>query len=122
MHGYQLISLIGERTNSQWTPSPGAIYPTLSLLEDEGLITITTDSGRKLATLTEEGAQLVTENETQWSQILDSYAHPQDPQDPHFRGREAMFRLKRAVKATGEADREKIIGILNRAAAEIEEL
>lgn len=120
MHGYQLINLIGERTNSQWTPSPGAIYPTLSLLEDEGLISITTGSGRKLATLTGAGEQLVAENNEQWSKILDSYAHPQDPQDPHFRVREGMFRLRQAVKSAAEADRERIIGILNRAAEEIE--
>lgn len=40
MHGYQIISTIGERTKEQWTPSPGAMYPRLSMLEDEGLITI----------------------------------------------------------------------------------
>ncbi|MGP6173819.1 PadR family transcriptional regulator [Corynebacterium sp. A21] len=122
MHGYQLISLIGEKTNSQWTPSPGAIYPTLNLLEDEGLITITTDSGRKLATLTEVGATLVEENKAEWSQILSGYANPQNPQDPRFRHREAMFRLRNAVKATRMADHEQAIEILNRAAKEIEEL
>ena len=40
MHGYQLMRTIAERTGGRWSPSPGAIYPTLSQLEDEGLITI----------------------------------------------------------------------------------
>lgn len=55
MHGYQLIQAISERTNGRWQPSPGAIYPTLAQLEDEGLVTIETSGGRKLASLTEEG-------------------------------------------------------------------
>jgi DNA-binding PadR family transcriptional regulator len=55
MHGYQLMDAIRERTNGRWTPSPGAIYPTIAQLEDEGLVTVTAESGRKLVTLTEQG-------------------------------------------------------------------
>ncbi|MCS3779619.1 PadR family transcriptional regulator [Tsukamurella ocularis] len=55
MHGYQLVSSIEERTAGAWKPSPGAIYPTLSQLEDEGLITIERENGRKVATLTDAG-------------------------------------------------------------------
>lgn len=55
MHGYQLMQAIAERSDGRWTPSPGAIYPALNLLEDEGLVTLTVDSGRKVAALTEAG-------------------------------------------------------------------
>lgn len=55
MHGYQLMQAITERTSGAWRPSPGAVYPTLSQLEDEGMITTVTQSGRKLATLTDAG-------------------------------------------------------------------
>ena len=55
MHGYQLMQAVAERSGGHWTPSPGAIYPTLAQLEDEGLVTVTADGGRKLATLTEAG-------------------------------------------------------------------
>ncbi|SFT56911.1 Transcriptional regulator PadR-like family protein [Geodermatophilus amargosae] len=55
MHGYQLMQAIADRSGGRWTPSPGAIYPTLSQLEDEGLVTVTADAGRKLATLTDTG-------------------------------------------------------------------
>src|SRR3954454_15286744 len=55
MHGYQLMQAIADRTEGAWRPSPGAIYPTLNQLQDEGLVTMTTDGGRKLATLTEAG-------------------------------------------------------------------
>ena len=65
MHGYQLIQQIGERSGGTWRPSPGAIYPALNLLEDEGLIAITSESGRKMATLTEAGGTYVTQNAEQ---------------------------------------------------------
>ena len=55
MHGYQLMDAIRERTDGRWTPSPGAIYPTIAQLEDEGLVTVTAESGRKLVTLTDHG-------------------------------------------------------------------
>jgi DNA-binding PadR family transcriptional regulator len=58
MHGYQLMHAIADRTGGRWTPSPGAIYPTISQLEDEGLVVIAAESGRKLVTLTDEGRAL----------------------------------------------------------------
>jgi len=60
MHGYQLMQAIADRTGGRWTPSPGAIYPTLSQLEDEGLVIITRDAGRKLATITDAGREHVS--------------------------------------------------------------
>ncbi len=57
MHGYQLMQAIAERTNGAWRPSPGAIYPTIAQLEDEGLVAVTPDSGRKLVTLTDAGRE-----------------------------------------------------------------
>ena len=59
MHGYQIVSSIEERTAGAWKPSPGAIYPTLSQLEDEGLITIERENGRKVATLTTAGREYI---------------------------------------------------------------
>ncbi len=60
MHGYQLMQAITERTSGAWRPSPGAVYPTLSQLEDEGLIDTLAQGGRKLATLTEAGRAYLT--------------------------------------------------------------
>ena len=39
MHGYEMIQELDQRTGGVWRPSPGSVYPTLQLLEDEGLIT-----------------------------------------------------------------------------------
>lgn len=41
--------------NSVWRPSPGTVYPTIAQLEDEGLVSVVADAGRKLVTLTEAG-------------------------------------------------------------------
>ena len=55
MHGYQLDA--GDRRTQRRAldPSPGAIYPALNQLEDEGLVTVTAESGRRVAALTEAG-------------------------------------------------------------------
>lgn len=61
-HGYQLMQAIAERTGGAWQPSPGAVYPTISQLEDEGLVTVTADGGRRLVTITETGQAYLTKN------------------------------------------------------------
>ncbi len=67
MHGYQLMQTIADRTQGRWTPSPGAIYPALNLLEDEGLVQVSAEGGRKLATLTDAGQTLVAEQRDSWA-------------------------------------------------------
>lgn len=55
-HGYELIKAISEMTGGSYEPSPGTIYPTLSLLEDEGLIAETDgDEPRKAYEATSAG-------------------------------------------------------------------
>ncbi len=56
MHGYEMIKEIEERTEGAWTPSAGSIYPTLQMLEDEGLIRGEESDGKRRFTLTEAGA------------------------------------------------------------------
>ncbi len=55
MHGYQIISEIGERSGGSWKPSPGSVYPTLQMLTDEGLLKAEESGGRKTYSLTDEG-------------------------------------------------------------------
>lgn len=55
-HGYELIKAIEELTEGAYAPSPGTIYPTLSLLEDEGAIAQAEgDETRKAYEATEAG-------------------------------------------------------------------
>ncbi|WP_156724497.1 PadR family transcriptional regulator [Streptomyces apocyni] len=55
MHGYEMIQEIAERSAGAWKPSPGSVYPTLQLLEDEGLIASESGGGKKLFALTDDG-------------------------------------------------------------------
>ena len=55
-HGYELIKAIEELTGGNYAPSPGVVYPTLSLLLDEGMIEEKADaSPRKAFAITAEG-------------------------------------------------------------------
>jgi DNA-binding PadR family transcriptional regulator len=62
MNGYQIIQEIATRSGGVWKPSPGSIYPTLQQLEDEGLVRVETDGGRRAYTLTDDGRAYVTEH------------------------------------------------------------
>ena len=66
MHGYQLMQAIRERSGGVWSPSPGAIYPTIAQLEDEGLVSVTAATGRRLVTLTEAGTEHVSSQRESW--------------------------------------------------------
>ena len=55
MHGYQIMNAISDRTDGAWRPSPGAVYPTIAQLVDEGLVTTEEEGGRRLVTLTTDG-------------------------------------------------------------------
>ncbi|MBQ0830655.1 PadR family transcriptional regulator [Streptomyces tagetis] len=67
MHGYEMIQEIAERSGGAWKPSPGSVYPTLQLLEDEGLIVSASEGGKKLFSLTETGRTAAEEGpEAPW--------------------------------------------------------
>jgi DNA-binding PadR family transcriptional regulator len=55
MHGYQIMQEIKERSQGIWQPSPGAVYPTLQQLEDEGLVRAEEEDGKKIYHLTDAG-------------------------------------------------------------------
>lgn len=54
-NGYQLMQGIEERSGGHWRPSPGSMYPTLSQLEDEGLIRSTESEGGRRFEITDAG-------------------------------------------------------------------
>jgi DNA-binding PadR family transcriptional regulator len=60
-NGYQLMQEIEERSGGHWHLSPGSVYPTLSQLEDEGLIRATEIDGAKAFELTDAGRTVVQE-------------------------------------------------------------
>ena len=55
MHGYQVIQELEAQSGGRWRPSAGSVYPTLQLLEDEGLVHSEVVEGRRTYSLTEAG-------------------------------------------------------------------
>jgi len=56
-NGYQLMQTIEERSGGRWRPSPGSVYPTLSQLEDEGLIKSVEAEGSRRFEITDAGRE-----------------------------------------------------------------
>ena len=62
-HGYELIKEIEDRLGGSYSPSPGVIYPTLTLLEEMGQASVAAgDGGKKLYAATAEGAAVLAAN------------------------------------------------------------
>jgi len=62
LNGYQIMAEIEERSSGAWRPSPGAVYPALAQLADEGLIVGEESGGRRTFRLTDAGRDYVDEN------------------------------------------------------------
>ena len=61
-NGYQIMSEVEERSGGAWRPSPGAVYPALQQLADEGLIEAEESGGRRTFSLTEAGRRHIEED------------------------------------------------------------
>jgi DNA-binding PadR family transcriptional regulator len=62
-YGYELIKTIEEQFGGMYSPSPGVIYPTLTLLEELGYVRAESSGGTKrLYAVTEEGANYLAAN------------------------------------------------------------
>ena len=104
MHGYEMIQELDSRTGGVWRPSPGSVYPTLQMLEDEGLIVSEESEGRKRFTLTEAGRAEATAAaaDAPWNEFSDeTVSNGQDT-------KEAIFGILNALRQIGfEGDREQ---------------
>jgi DNA-binding PadR family transcriptional regulator len=101
MHGYEMITELEERTGGRWRPSAGSIYPTLQLLEDEGLVTAEEVDGRKVYSLTDAGQEAAparTGEARPWEE--------EDEDSPRFEVRKELFRTIGAAKTVARGDDE----------------
>jgi DNA-binding PadR family transcriptional regulator len=60
-HGYEVIRALEGRFGGFYAPSPGAVYPTLQMLEDMGCVTATESDGKKVYQITDEGKRFLAE-------------------------------------------------------------
>jgi DNA-binding PadR family transcriptional regulator len=74
-HGYEIIKALEERLGGTYSPSPGAVYPTLTMLEDMGYAReMTGDGGKKVYEITPEGRAYLEENKGSVDEIFDRIA------------------------------------------------
>jgi len=130
-HGYDLIRAIEELTGGAYAPSPGVVYPTLTMLQDMGQIEERkSDGARKAFAVTADGAAHLAANRTEVDAILARLAELAAAREK-FDGvpvRRAMENLRMAIRgrmSQGDADKatmREITAILDEAARNIEGL
>jgi len=70
-HGYELIKEIEDRVGGAYSPSPGVVYPTLTLLEELGYASVVQSEGSKKAyAITEEGREALQVNKASVDSIF----------------------------------------------------
>lgn len=129
-HGYQVIKELEERSGGRYTPSPGTVYPTLTMLEEMGYAKSSDDAGRKVYAITDEGRKFLAENQTTVDDVFERLAELGASifGDGVRPAHEAMAELGRAYwKATMRKPATpetitKAAEILRRAAAELDGL
>lgn len=127
-HGYEIIKEIEDRVAGTYTPSPGVIYPTLTMLEELGHATVTESDGKKLYAITADGTaylaanKSVVDNALQRMQSVNT-AHSGGPAPEIMRARENLkiaLRLREARGPLTEQQIRDIASALDAAAIAIE--
>lgn len=130
-HGYEIIKELEGRFGGAYSPSPGTVYPTLTMLEDIGYARAATDEGgRKVYSITDEGRAYLAEHSETVDGIFERVARfvegffdePMMDVNHAFRrlGRAAYSQASRNVSDAGRLKR--IREILDRASTEIDQL
>jgi DNA-binding PadR family transcriptional regulator len=126
-HGYELIKELEQKFSGSYTPSPGSVYPTLTLLEELGYLESTVDEGTKrLFKITAAGKRHLSENEAALNSALarmemaaKAASGERPPMDLHH----AMHTLKAALMfhrgGWDDKETERVRKIIEAAAQEI---
>ena len=128
-HGYEIIKELESRFGGSYAPSPGTVYPTLTMLEDIGYARVVPEEGgKKIYEITDEGRKHLAEHSTTVNDIFDRIARFVEgfTDTPMTELNQAFQRLARATYKTATTHiREKetlakLREIIQRAADEIE--
>jgi len=129
-YGYQLIKTMEEQLAGGYTPSAGVIYPTLTMLEEEGLATSTIESNKKVYSLTPQGMEFLEANKERIGELFErleetgrGFERGRSPEimKAFMNLRSAMMARVSRGTATAEQIR-KITEAINAAAKAIDEL
>ena len=127
-HGYEIIRALEERFQGLYSPSPGSIYPTLQLLQDQGYVTSVESEGKKTYTITDSGrsylakhADLIESLRQPVEGSAHSWMHEEFRETAGDLRRLGQLLMQRAPHLT-RAQVLRIREIVTRAIAEIEEI
>jgi DNA-binding PadR family transcriptional regulator len=126
-HGYELIRIIEDMFQGHYSPSPGAIYPTLTMLEELGYAQIENEQGnRKLYAITGEGKSFLDENRAEVEALTartERHARTAARMSMPPLVHKAMHAIRHAMLMHGvewsKAEASRVAAILERAAGEI---
>lgn len=129
-HGYDIIREMEERSSGFYSPSPGAVYPTLQALEDQDLVTSTMQDGKKVYTITEAGLAYLEEHKERAAGHRARWEAHWGPESSaeNWRAmagiRDSLSEIARAVRSiTGDPARLKEVGqVLEEAAAKVRDI
>jgi DNA-binding PadR family transcriptional regulator len=131
-HGYEIIKAIEERVAGAYSPSPGVIYPTLTLLEELGYVTVSAagEGAKKLHEITAQGRAFLDANRPALDALLArmeeaSRAHGGGPAPQIVRAMENLelalrLRLSRGPLSAEQAD--VVAAALDAAATTVERI
>lgn len=130
-HGYEIIKELETRSGGTYSPSPGTVYPTLTMLEDMGFArAVPEESGKKIFEITDEGRKHLAENSSAVNDIFERISKFVEGfvDAPMMDVNQAFKGVARATYTTATShlgDKEKLTRIkeiLAKAAAEIDAL
>jgi len=129
-YGYEIIKAIEERLGGSYVPSPGVVYPTLTLLEELGYVTVTTGEGtKKLHTITAEGTAALESNkptvDALFERMEQAGAAVSRGRSPHIMRAVENFRMALRMKTSqgslNEEQIRKVVEAIDGAARVIEQ-
>jgi DNA-binding PadR family transcriptional regulator len=102
-YGYEIIKSIQERLGGTYAPSPGIVYPMLTMLEEMGHASVAQEGTRKLYSITEDGAKALAENKA----VVDAIFARMDRSRTEY-ARQRPEQIERAVENLRMALRMKL--------------
>jgi DNA-binding PadR family transcriptional regulator len=127
-YGYEIIKELGERVGGEYSPSPGVVYPTLTMLDEIGYASAGQDpQGRKLYALTPAGEKVLADNKAQIDAIFARFGESDEARFAGFvsvkqatLNLRATLRLRLRGRAATPEQIQAIVDALDAAAKAIE--
>jgi DNA-binding PadR family transcriptional regulator len=120
MHGYEIIRELEKKSHGMWRPSPGSVYPTLQLLEEQDLVTSSEEKGKKVYTITEAGEAQAKDTKTRgpW-EWHDKHHNMEQIMETRGRFMEFAGTFKQIMKTGSETKQNQALDVLKEATEKI---